>query len=55
MDDNDVLLEIAQAVGLDPTRTLEILNSREFEEGVKYDIYEAQSIGCERSSVFCFQ
>lgn len=54
VDDNDVLLEIAHAVGLDPTRTLEILNSREFEEGVKYDIYEANQLGVKGVPFFVF-
>jgi len=54
VDDNDVLLEIAHAVGLDPTRTLKILNSREFEEGFKYDIYEAHQLGVKGVPFFVF-
>lgn len=54
VDNNAVLLEIAEAIGFDAARTLEILNSREFEEGVKYDIYEAHQLGVKGVPFFVF-
>ncbi len=54
VDDNDVLLQIADAIGLDTSRTLEVLNSQEFEEGVKYDIYEAHQLGVKGVPFFVF-
>jgi predicted DsbA family dithiol-disulfide isomerase len=54
VDDNAVLLEIAESIGLDAARTLEVLNSQEFEEGVKYDIYEAHQLGVKGVPFFVF-
>ena len=54
VDNNAVLLEIAEAIGLDAARTLEVLNSKEFEEGVKYDIYEAHQLGVKGVPFFVF-
>lgn len=54
VDDNAVLLEIAESIGLDAARALEVLNSQEFEEGVKYDIYEAHQLGVKGVPFFVF-
>jgi len=54
IDDNATLMEIAQAVGLDLARTEEVITSNEFQEAVKYDIYDAQQLGVKGVPFFVF-
>lgn len=43
--ENAVLIEIATAIGLDKEEAEKVLNSDEFAEAVRYDIYESQNLG----------
>jgi predicted DsbA family dithiol-disulfide isomerase len=45
IDDVDTLLEVAVALNLDREETKSVLESNEFEEEVRYDIYESQQLG----------
>nr|WP_199158123.1 DsbA family oxidoreductase [Pedobacter sp. ASV2] len=45
IDNLNVLAEIATEIGLDKTEAEEVLNSEQFAEAVRYDIYESQNLG----------
>jgi len=42
---NDVLLQLAEEIGLDKTETEAVLKGNEFAEAVRYDVYESQNLG----------
>jgi predicted DsbA family dithiol-disulfide isomerase len=54
IDDVPTLIEIGAAVGLDAERVKEVLLSDEYEQAVKYDIYEAQQLGVRGVPFFVF-
>jgi len=45
IEDVNVLLALAAEIGLDETVAAEALNSDQFAEAVRYDIYESQNLG----------
>ncbi|WP_131538211.1 DsbA family oxidoreductase [Pedobacter nototheniae] len=45
IDNLNILAEIATEIGLDKTEAEEVLNSEQFAEAVRYDIYESQNLG----------
>ncbi|WP_316802419.1 DsbA family oxidoreductase [Pedobacter nototheniae] len=45
IDNLAVLAEIATEIGLDKTEVEEVLQSEQFAEAVRYDIYESQNLG----------
>ncbi|RZM22640.1 MAG: DsbA family oxidoreductase [Pedobacter sp.] len=54
IDDTDTLVQIGQALGLDPEETKSVLESAQFEQEVTYDIYEARQIGVRGVPFFVF-
>ncbi|QPH38065.1 DsbA family oxidoreductase [Pedobacter endophyticus] len=43
--EHSVLVELAEEIGIDKTEAEETLNSDQFAEAVRYDIYESQNLG----------
>lgn len=43
--ETDVLVDLAVEIGLDKDEAMTVLNSNEFAEAVRYDIYESQNLG----------
>ncbi|NTE05242.1 DsbA family oxidoreductase [Agrobacterium tumefaciens] len=43
--ENNVLVDLAVEIGLDKSEAESVLNSDEFAEAVRYDIYESQNLG----------
>ena len=43
--ETDVLVDLAVEIGLDKAEALAVLNSDQFAEAVRYDIYESQNLG----------
>lgn len=54
MDDTTILLEIGATIGLDVERLKEVLGSNEFEDAVKFDIYEGHQLGVSGVPFFVF-
>lgn len=54
IDDKEVLLAIGKQLGLDLDKVEQMLDSDEFSEAVKYDIYEAQQLGVRGVPFFVF-
>ncbi len=45
IDETDVLVDLAVEIGLNKDEAVAVLNSDEFAEAVRYDIYESQNLG----------
>jgi len=43
--ENNVLIDLAEEIGLNKTEAKEVLGSDQFAEAVRYDIYESQNLG----------
>lgn len=54
MDDIAVLMQVGQELGLDSTEIKKALESKQFENQVREDIYEAQQIGVQGVPFFVF-
>ncbi|PWS27921.1 disulfide bond formation protein DsbA [Pedobacter yonginense] len=45
LGENSVLIDVAVEMGLDKTEAEQVLNSDQFAEAVRYDLYESQNLG----------
>jgi predicted DsbA family dithiol-disulfide isomerase len=52
--DHEVLVEVAEALGLDTQETKTVLETNAFEEEVRFDIYESQQLGVKGVPFFVF-